>query len=416
MTLLEYAYGQYDVYQKVAPYLKFKTFVESLERKSNKALIESISNGVSIIIEAHLGIDTGEVRNNAEEFKKLIDSKDKKAILGYALPILYADIQSNKSLNEKQTEAMLTNTIEYITDNWTELLKYDGSSAPSTFINTLQRAPATKTTDKSGTMATLINYPHQECNAAFEKDWEAMAGDAKEVTWDKLRHNLKEYGKIRDPRISPNQTINVKWVKGPNSGTVTTEDYYSLVFYDLSTDDSKTVSASTPLDKDKDSGGMKEDLSHTAAFAEKIDDEDIFGPEVAQDIDDAISIVTEVYEENGYEDVESLKSLIHDGLTALLNKQIRAVIAKEVNNLENNWKKGKTEEEKQKRKAEADKRLVAVQAELAKLDKIRENSPDKSTFGAKYGIKPQVAKKAWSEFVDVLKNQPTILNWIQSHR
>ena len=54
MTLLEYIEQGCKYHDTIMKYVNFKTFVESLHRKSNSALIESISTGVSVMLEAEV--------------------------------------------------------------------------------------------------------------------------------------------------------------------------------------------------------------------------------------------------------------------------------------------------------------------------------------------------------------------------
>lgn len=255
MTLLEYAHGWYDIYQSTKPYIEFKTFVESLKRPSNSPLIESISNGVAIIIEANLGINLGKIKNDSTEFSQLIQSGDKRAILGYALPIIYRLVQVQGGEDAGKTESLLTKAVDYVTDKWKNLLDYDGSTKPSTFLNTyIMRPSKSNRRTEAGQTAEIINYPHEECKAAFEDDYNGM--------------KTKAYGTVKDPNVSGGK-VTITWQKGPNEGTTTNEYKDDMVFYDIVEDTNKTVSASTPLDVNKGAGGQEETLADTGAFADK---------------------------------------------------------------------------------------------------------------------------------------------------
>lgn len=253
MTLLEYAHGWYDLYNTTKPYIEFKTFVESLKRPSNTTLIESISKGVSIIIEANLGMKLGTIKNDSAEFQQLVDGGDKRAVLGYALPILYRLVQAQGGEDAGKTDRLLTNAVDYITDNWKKLLDYDSSTKPSTFLSNFVLWPAKRTrTREAGRDLEVLNFPHIECYATFEEDFDGM--------------KTKVYGVVKDADV-PGGKVLINWKRGPDEGITTKESKERLVFYDLVEDTNKTVSASTPLGSGPDD--QQETLGDTASFSDK---------------------------------------------------------------------------------------------------------------------------------------------------
>lgn len=311
MTLLEYAHGWYDIYQSTKPYMEFKTFVESLKRPSNKTLIESISTGVGIIIEANLGINLGKIKNDSSEFYELIKSGDKRAILGYALPIIYRLVQVQGGEDAGKTESLLTKAIDYVTDKWKNLLDYDGSTKPSTFLNTYVMRPAKSARrEEAGQRAEIINYPHEECKAAFEDDYNGM--------------NTKIYGTVKDPNVSGGK-VTIAWQKGPNEGMLTNEYKDDMVFYDIVEDSNKTVSASTPLDVNKGAGGQEETLADTAAFADTREEKETNANNAKNIIDEAIKQTAHyLAQKNAPEDddeYERLNGLYTKYLTNMIDKQ-----------------------------------------------------------------------------------------------
>jgi len=273
MTLLEYAHGWYDLYQNTKPYMEFRTFVESLKRPANKTLIESISNGVSIIIEANLGMKLGTIKNDTAEFKQLVEGGDKRAVLGYALPILYRLVQAQGGDDATKTDRLLTHAVDYITDNWKKLLDYDGSTKPSTFLSNFVLWPAKQTRKReAGRTPEVINYPHAECYATFEEDFDGM--------------KTKVYGIVKDPDV-PGGKAKISWKGGPDEGRITTEYKDGLVFYDLVEDSNKTISASTPLGSGPDD--QKETLGDTASFADKNPEQEARSTEASGIITKAIN-------------------------------------------------------------------------------------------------------------------------------
>lgn len=273
MTLLEYAHGWYDLYQNTKPYIEFRTFVESLKRPANKTLIESISNGVSIIIEANLGMKLGTIKNDSAEFQQLVQGGDKRAVLGYALPILYRLVQAQGGDDANKTDRLLTHAVDYITDNWKKLLDYDGSTKPSTFLSNFVLWPAKQTRKReAGRDIEVINYPHAECYATFEEDFDGM--------------KTKVYGVVKDPDV-PGGKVKISWKSGPDEGIITTENKNGLVFYDLVEDSNRTVSASTPLGSGPDD--QQETLGDTASFSDKNPEKEDRSAEAGGIINNAIN-------------------------------------------------------------------------------------------------------------------------------
>lgn len=387
MTLLEYAHNWYDVFQNRDSHLNFKYFVESLERPHNKPLIESITKGINVILEAKLGFDLGTIKNSSSEFTELIKSGDMQAILGYALPLIYRLVQEHYSDNTNKTETLLTNAVNYVSNNWKKLLDYDGSTRPSTFLLNWVLKPAKSTTqEQTGQYSKRLNEPHEYCCVTYNDIWDDANGIMKKIS---------EYGVIKNPE-SKNGYIQVTWKKGPKEGTTTHEMYDELTFYDLNDDEDNNVSINT-----KEYANDIVDNSY---------DIEIFGKNVTDEINRAISEVADTYEDQGFTEIKSLKALLHDAIFSLLDMQIRAEIAKKINSIESNMKYRNGDKEK------ANTELAKAREELSKMDEIRKNAPNKSTFGEKYGIKHSIAKGIWKEFIDVLKHQPTILQWIKNRK
>lgn len=273
MTLVEYAHKWYDMYQATKPYMEFRTFVESLKRPSNSPLIESITNGVTVIIEANLGMKLGTIKNDSSEFKQLVDAGDKRSVLGYALPILYRLVQAQGGEDANKTDRLLTHAVEYVTDNWEKLLDYDGSTKPSTFLNNFVMWPVKQTRRReAGRTVEVLNYPHEECFATFEDDYNGM--------------QTRVYGVVKNTNV-PGGKVQITWKAGPKEGTVTTESKNDLVFYDLVEDSNRTVSASTPLDSSSD--GQKETLGDTAAFSDTAPEKEARSTEAGNIIKNAVT-------------------------------------------------------------------------------------------------------------------------------
>ena len=146
MTDKELAIGMYESYVTTKPYAQFQTFVESLKREVNKPLIESIQQGISVILES-LKTDYMDVIKHYEKYSpedvKEAYAKGNKDLLkwwGISKLIFYVDKYGDgKQLTDVQRRTLF----EKMSDRWLRdreergpyYLSYDPKiSLPTTFI------------------------------------------------------------------------------------------------------------------------------------------------------------------------------------------------------------------------------------------------------------------------------------------
>lgn len=277
MTLLEYIEQGCKYHDTIMKYVNFKTFVESLHRKSNSALIESISTGVSVMLEAEVA--NFEVNEIPTEGKKgadkgnsdlaaLIDSlkqtqkgtpeyeATKKKVVGFLTQIIIKVAKNMAGHNrELFTDISSEATIEMM-QKFDSVLNYDASIAnPETFVKNKFILPAQRTLNKGKNLD--FAYTNNPSAAMFAH----------------LKGDKSSYGKILNPDANDDgNTVTVKWDHTGKKDPVYVDDtedvpVTELKFYNMESEAYKTSLASTSIDSSE--GGQTDTLGDTAAFADK---------------------------------------------------------------------------------------------------------------------------------------------------
>ena len=301
MTLLEYIEQGCKYHDTIMKYVNFKTFVESLHRKSNSALIESISTGVSVMLEAEISnfqvheipedapakedIKRDGIDNKTAPFRKspteqdagngrgaltsLIDTVKtakkgtpeyeaaKKKVIGFLTQVILKIAKyETKGDTEKFTDLSSEATIELMQKFDSAVVDYDPElGGPETFVKNKFILPAQRKLTKGKNLD--FAYTNNPSDAMFAH----------------LKGDKASYGKIVNPDTNDDgSTVTIKWdhtgKKDPvyigDSEEISVKD---LKFYNMESEAYKTSLASTGIDSSE--GGQTETLGDTAAFADK---------------------------------------------------------------------------------------------------------------------------------------------------
>lgn len=282
MTLLEYIEQGCKYHDTIMKYINFRTFVESLERKSNRALIESISTGVSYILEAEVsnfqvqdltpsespdkkgGDGSNELTTLVNELKKTQKGTSqyeavKKKVVGFLTQIILKLARKEaKSNNELFTDLSSDATLEMM-QKFDSVLGYDQAQGnPATFVMNKFMLPAKRKSTKDKNLD--FAYTTSPSKAMFAH----------------LKADKGSYGKILNPDTNDDgSTVTVKWDHTGKKDPVYVGDteeipVTDLKFYNMESDTYKTSLASTGIDSSD--GGQTETLGDTSAFADKSGD------------------------------------------------------------------------------------------------------------------------------------------------
>lgn len=415
MTLQE-AIGLFRAYRDAKPYIQFQTFVESLGRTNNKALIESISHGVSVIIEgAFIRQYDSSMRKylktpSAQEIAALLAAGKKNELTNYIYGALIMEADSKYPNPEQldKAEEYYTRMVTYFADHKELLNNYDPKYSLTTYVHNFVAKPVLSMFKNKLSIEQKPTEAHIDAKVAYNKQ-----------NKDKIKPDgSNKWGKIIDDSANDG-TVIVKWtgVKGP-AGDWKIKPYNETVslneldVYDL-TEGARFQSENTALDsaEGKD-GGLKETLKDTAHYADKSHGAELYDSEISNDINDAIDIVAEVALESGKfkeADAENIKTMLKNELDSVITRPRITILKKRQNEYKTNIKKLKDP-------AQAQGELNAITAELEKLHNENKGSFGTDEFGQAYGFSLRQAKSLWRNFMSTLKGQPAVIKYLNTLR
>ena len=315
-------------YRTIKPYIQLTTFIESLSRDSNKLLIESINEGINVIIEGAF-LDKYKSDSTLMRYQKipslsilrnLVDSDKYDEIKNYIFMDIIQTVDSkypNRS-DDGEAEALYSKCIEYLANHPNIIKSYNPQYPLNNYV-----------------LKFIIN----PVITTIEKHKDSISGK-EEAEVIKNRNNV---------------------IKNELKDESSDNDTQSNEFQDA-------ISSSINM-----------------LINDMLDNDELPAPE------ESIKKLIELELENAYNSVR-LKQLKKDRSSAIPNIQ-----------------RAKSEEAR----LNAQDTVNVFTEEIEELESKMTPDHIRRNFGENVGIQPNTAKSIWNNYLEILRQEPTILNWLR---